>query len=213
MAAVESPFDSDDDLVAALRKGDETAFAWLLDTYGASLRRVALSFVPSPALADEVVQEAWLGVIKGLDRFEQRSSLKTWIYQIVMNIARTKGSRESRTIPFSSAGDNYSGVFPEDRFRPEGEEWGGWWANPARPWEPADLLDRAETMRHICDAIAGLPATQRAVLSLRDIDGWTSEEVCNVLDISPTNQRVLLHRARVGVRAKLNPYLEAEIDG
>lgn len=201
----------DDALVVALRKGDESAFGWLIDTYSASLHRVALNFVSSAAMADEVVQETWLGVIKGIDRFEQRSSLKTWIYRILTNIARTKGARESRSVPFSSVtmDDDYGGVFPEDRFRPDGEEWSGWWIDPAKPWQPADQFDRAETMRRVRDAIASLPPSQRIVISLRDIDGWCSDEVCGLLDITPVNQRVLLHRARAGVRAKLDPFLEA----
>ena len=200
----------EDELVAALRNGDDAAFSWLLLTYDAALRRTARNFVATSAVADEVVQETWLGVIKGLDGFQQRSSLKTWIYQILLNTARTRGVRERRTIPFSATidADGYEGVFPEDRFRPDGEEWGGWWANPARPWEPAERFDRAETMGRVRDAIASLPDSQRVVISLRDIDGWTSEEVCDLLDLKPVNQRVLLHRARAGVRAKLEPYLE-----
>lgn len=210
MSPVDGPYD-DEALVIALRKGDESAFSWLIDTYSASLHRLALNFVSSPTEADEVVQETWLGVVKGIDAFEQRSSVKTWIYRILMNRARTRGARESRTVPFSSVttDDEYHGVLPEDRFRPSGEEWAGWWAHPARPWQPAEQFDRAETMRRVRDAIAGLPPSQRIVISLRDIDGWCSEEVCGALDISPVNQRVLLHRARAGVRAKLDPYFEA----
>jgi RNA polymerase sigma-70 factor (ECF subfamily) len=201
----------DDALVDALRNGDDSAFGWLVDTYSASLHRVAMNFVTSPSLADDVVQETWLGVIKGIDGFEQRSSLKTWIYRILMNIARTRGSRERRTVPFSSVttDDGFDGVFPDDRFRRDGEEWAGWWADPAAPWEPAEQFDRAETMRRVRDAIACLPPSQRIVISLRDVDGWCSEDVCSLLEITPVNQRVLLHRARAGVRVRLDPYFEA----
>lgn len=201
-------------LLAALREGDEAAFAWLLDRYDGPLRRLARNFVAADAVADEVVQETWLGVIRGLDRFEGRSSLKTWIYRIMLNTARSRGVREKRTVPFSSAGHEADGdepypVFPPERFRPKGEEWAGWWAAPPTRWEPADRFERKETVERIRRAMDGLPATQRIVMGLRDVDGWSSAEVCNVLGISQTNQRVLLHRARARVRAELDSYLTA----
>lgn len=210
--AMRDSFDDDDQLVAALRRGDPAAFEWLLDTYSAPLRRLALTFVRTPALADEVVQETWLGVVKGIDGFEQRSSVKTWIFRILTNRARTKGSREHRMVPFSATetddGDP-SGVFPPEVYRSAGEEWGGWWAAPPGRWEPAEGFDRAETLRRVRDAIQLLPSSQRTVMSLRDIDGWSSDEVCAVLGITHVNQRVLLHRARAKVRAELNPYFES----
>jgi RNA polymerase sigma-70 factor (ECF subfamily) len=209
-------FDDEAILVKALRAGDEDAFGWLLDTYHGPLRRMARGFVPSDAVADEVVQEAWVGVIRGIGRFEGRSSLKTWLFQIVMNIARTRGVKEHRSVPFASAtggsaevdGEPYGGAFEPERFRGPGEQWaGGWRAFPA-PWEPAERFERKETLERVKRAIDGLPASQRIVISLRDIDGWPSEDVCNVLTITPTNQRVLLHRARAAVRAQLDPYLQ-----
>jgi RNA polymerase sigma-70 factor (ECF subfamily) len=186
-------------LVAALRAGDERAFMELVEMYSPGMRRLALTFVRTPAVADDVVQESWLGVLRGLDRFEGRSSLKTWIYRIVANVARTRAVREARSAPFSSfAGDDEASVDPE-RFIADGH-----WASPVEPWqavleaEARDVIDRA---------IAALPEQQRQVIELRDVQGWPSDEVCNVLELSETNQRVLLHRARSKVRAALDEYL------
>ena len=184
--------------VAALRAGDEETFMLLVRELTPGMRRLALGYVRTPALADDVVQEAWLGVLKGLDRFEGRSSLKTWIYTIVANIARTRGRRESLSTPFSSfATDDEPSVDPE-RFLADGH-----WASPPEPWR--SVLD-AETRAVIDAAIAALPDQQRQVIELRDVEGWSSEEVCNILALSETNQRVLLHRARSKVRAALEDY-------
>ena len=162
------------------------------------MRRLALGYVRTPSVADDVVQEAWLGVLKGLDRFEGRSSLKTWIYTIVANIARTRGRRESLSAPFSSfATDDEPSVDP-DRFVQDGH-----WASPPEPWRT--VLDQ-EARGVIDKAIDALPDQQRLVIELRDIEGWSSDEVCNILDVSETNQRVLLHRARSKVRAALEAY-------
>jgi RNA polymerase sigma-70 factor, ECF subfamily len=186
-------------LIAALRAGDERAFMELVEAYTPGMRRLALTFVRTPAVADEVVQESWLGVLRGLDRFEGRSSLKTWIYRIVANVARTRAVREARSVPFSAfAGDDEASVDPE-RFIADGH-----WASPIEPWEA--VLD-AEARAVIDRAIAALPEQQRQVIELRDVQGWPSDEVCNVLDLSETNQRVLLHRARSKVRAALDEYL------
>jgi RNA polymerase sigma-70 factor (ECF subfamily) len=204
-------YEDDEVLVAALRAGDEDAFGWLVDRYSGPLRRVALGYVSTPSVADEVVGDTWLAVINGIDRFEGRSSLKTWIYRILMNKARTRGAREHRTVPFSSFDDesNTSGFSP-DRFRSaEDPEWPGHWTRPPRRWQeqPHERLQAAETLAAVREAIEELPPTQRQVISLRDIDGWTSEEVCNVLGLSKTNQRVLLHRARAKVRQRLESLL------
>ena len=189
-------------LVAALRAGDERAFMQLVEQHTPGMRRLALTFVRTPAVADEVVQEAWLGVLRGLDRFEGRSSLKTWIYRIVANVARTRAVREARSAPFSSfAGDDEPSVDP-DRFVAAGD-----WASPIEPWQA--VLD-AEARAVIDRAIAGLPEQQRQVIELRDVQGWGSDEVRNVLELSETNQRVLLHRARSKVRAALEHYLGEE---
>ena len=186
-------------LLAALRAGDERAFMEIVAQYAPGMRRLALSYVRTPALADEVVQEAWLGVLKGLERFEARSSLKTWIYRIVANVARTRAVREARSAPFSSfATDDVPSVDP-DRFIPDGH-----WGSPPEPWR-AVLADEARAV--IDAAIAVLPDQQRQVIELRDVAGWSSDEVRNVLELSETNQRVLLHRARSKVRAALEDYL------
>jgi RNA polymerase sigma-70 factor, ECF subfamily len=194
-------------LLAAVRAGDERAFAQLIDAYGAGMRRFALSIVRNPALADEVVQEAWLGVLRGLDRFEGRSSLKTWIFRIVANTAKTRAQRESRSLPFSAfaaeAADDEPSVDPS-RFR--NPRFPGGWTTFPEPW---DHLEAREVRGTIAAAIEQLPPAQRLVISLRDIEGWTADEVCNALELSESNQRVLLHRARSKVRAALEQHLEA----
>ena len=196
-------------LLAALRDGDEAAFRELVSMYHSSLLRVAQIYVSSRAQAEEVVQETWLAVLQGLDRFEGRSSLKTWIFSILANRAKTRAVRERRTIPFSALNPERvpePAVDPE-RFRDaEDPRWPGHWASPPQPW-PDDKLVAAETRGKLAEAIDALPGNQRAVISLRDLEGWSSEEVCNALGISETNQRVLLHRARAKVRTALEEYL------
>jgi RNA polymerase sigma-70 factor, ECF subfamily len=186
-------------LVEALRAGDERAFEQLIRMYQGTLVRVAQMYVSSRAVAEEVVQETWLAVLTGIDRFEGRSSLKTWIFRILANRAKTRAQREGRTIPFSALGDSEPAVEP-DRF-----DHGQWAALPA-DWPEARLLG-GETLQMIAAAIDSLPATQRAVITLRDVQGWSAEEVRNALDLSETNQRVLLHRARSKVRGVLEEYL------
>jgi RNA polymerase sigma-70 factor (ECF subfamily) len=203
---------ADHELVARLRAGDEQEFMRLVGELGPSLLRVARLYVRTRATAEEVVQETWLGVLNGLDRFEGRSSLKTWIFRILTNTAKTRGVRESRSIPFSALGDDVgdegdSTVDP-DRFLAEGE-YAGHWATSPRAWsQPDERLEAAETRAVIENAIAELPESQRTVITLRDVEGWSAEEVCNVLDLTETNQRVLLHRARAKVRRALDDYLE-----
>jgi RNA polymerase sigma-70 factor (ECF subfamily) len=198
-------------LLEALRAGDEDAFRALVREYQPSLVRVARIYVPTQAAAEEVAQETWLGVLNGLSRFEGRSSLRTWIFRILTNIAKTRAVRDGRTLPFSALSD--PGRVPEaavdaDRFLdPENPRWPGHWALKPVAW-PEDALIAAETRERLEDAIEALPAAQRAVISLRDIEGWSSEEVRNALDLSETNQRVLLHRARSKVRAALESYLD-----
>jgi RNA polymerase sigma-70 factor (ECF subfamily) len=189
-------------LVASLRAGDERAFAQLVEAYTPGMRRLALTFVRTPALADDVVQEAWLGVLNGIDRFQGRSSLRTWIYRIVANIARTRAVREARTTPFSAFESEEGPSVDPERFDATGQ-----WSAPPEPWRP--LLD-AEARSLVDRAIAGLPDLQRQVITLRDVEGWRSDEVCNVLELSETNQRVLLHRARSKVRAALEAYLRED---
>jgi len=203
-------------LVRALRAGDEVAFMMLVERYGPAMLRLARMYVPSRTVAEDVVQEAWLGVLKGLEGFQGRSSLRTWIFRILVNTAKTRGQRESRSIPFSSlwSPDPQSepAVAPE-RFRPAGDQWPNSWLDKPTSWEgvPEDRLLSQETLDHIQASIDGLPPNQREVIRLRDVLGWSSEEVCDALDISATNQRVLLHRARSKVRAALERYFQEEM--
>jgi RNA polymerase sigma-70 factor, ECF subfamily len=197
-------------LVAALRAGDEAAFRELIRMYGGGMLRVAQMYVSSRAVAEEVVQEAWLGVLNGIDRFEGRSSLKTWLFRIVANTAKTRGVREARSLPFSAfADDEGEATVSPDRFLGSGERFAGHWSVPPSNWArlPEGSLLAAETMDVVRRAIDRLPPAQRSVLTLRDVEGLEADEVCNALDLTETNQRVLLHRARAKVRAALEEYL------
>ena len=201
---------SDAELIASLRAGDEAAFGQLVDRYQASLVRIARLYVSSQAVAEEVAQETWLGVLNGLDRFEERSSLKTWIFRILANIAKTRGTREGRTVPFSSvaADDDEPSVDP-DRFIPaDAERAPRHWAVPPALWstEPDERLLAGEVRELIFRTIDGLPPNQRAAIVLRDVEGWDSDDVRNELGVGETNQRVLLHRARSKVRQALEDY-------
>jgi RNA polymerase sigma-70 factor, ECF subfamily len=205
----------DSALVEALRRGEETAFARLVDELTPALMRVALAHVPSRAVAEEVVQDTWLGVIRGIERFEGRASLRTWVFQILLNNARTRGQREKRTLPFAyfrrraEEGGSEPAVDP-DCFQGRRGELPGWWAQPPAAWGPVDeRLDTDGTRTALLGAIKELPPRQRDVIVLRDIQGFSSDEVCNALDLSETNQRVLLHRARSKVRAALESHFEA----
>jgi RNA polymerase sigma-70 factor (ECF subfamily) len=204
---------SDAQLVEALRAGDEEAFRMLVREWHAPLLRVAQIFVPSRAIAEEVVQETWLRVLSALDRFEGRSSLRTWVFRILTNTAKTRAQREGRVIPFSSLQD--PGRVPEaavdaDRFLPDDHaQHPGAWGSPPQAL-PEDRLLASETRLRIAAAIEDLPANQRAVIMLRDVQGWDADEVCNALDITEVNQRVLLHRARAKVRNALEDYLSVE---
>lgn len=201
-------------LIAALRRGDEGAFAELVHQLHPSMVRLAQLFVRDRATAEEVVQEAWLGVLQGLDTFEGRSALRTWIFRIVANKARTRGRREARSVPFSAlspddADDDGGGEL--ERFIGPGGSPVGFWQSPPEPWHDAEgRVLAAETRDVIAAAIAALPERQRTVITMRDIEGWEAEEVCNALEITATNQRVLLHRARIAVRHALDAYLSAE---
>jgi RNA polymerase sigma-70 factor (ECF subfamily) len=197
---------SEAQLVAALRAGDESAFRSLIEMYHAMLVRVARMYVSTQAVAEDVAAETWLAVLEGIDRFEGRSSLKTWIFRILTNRAKTKGIREGRSLPFSALEPDEPAVGPE-RFRTGDDRWPGHWAAPPSGF-PEERLLAGETRDVIERTIAALPPTQRAVISLRDIEGWSAEEVCNALTLTETNQRVLLHRARSAVRAALDEYLE-----
>jgi RNA polymerase sigma-70 factor (ECF subfamily) len=208
------PDEAERRLVARLRAGDEGAFMELVQELSPSLLRVARTYVPSQAVAEEVVQETWLGVLRGIDRFEGRSSLKTWIFRILINRARTRGERERRTVPFAAlaseeAGGAFEAVDPE-RFRPASDpSRPGAWALPPTRWDedPERALASRETLDLARAAIAELPPMQRMVITMRDLEGFTSDEVRSALEISETNQRVLLHRARSKVRAALDRHV------
>jgi RNA polymerase sigma-70 factor (ECF subfamily) len=198
-------------LVERLRAGDEDAFMMLVEQHQAMMLRIARMYVSSQAVAEEVVQDAWLGILQGLDKFEGRSSLRTWMYRILANIAKTRGVREGRSQPFSAlASDEESTSVPESWFRGADDRSPGGWTTFPNDWRgiPEDRLLAGETLRVVGEAIDALPPLQAEVIRLRDVLGWTSEEVRNVLDLSETNQRVLLHRARSRVRRAVDEYLE-----
>lgn len=214
MDATATASGDDHDLIELLRQGDETAFMSLVERLQPVMLRVARMYVSSQAVAEEVVQEAWLGVLQGIGRFEGRSSLRTWILRIVSNIAKTKGQREGRSVPFASLGgdDLDTPAFDPDRFLGPGEEWAGHWSSMPTDWGggPAERLTSSETFASLRKAIDSLPPMQAEVIRLRDVLGWSSEEVRNALDLSETNQRVLLHRARAKVRRALELELTTE---
>ena len=199
------------ELLARLRAGDERAFETLVNRHYGTMLAVAQTYVSSRAVAEEVVQEAWLGVLKGLDGFEGRSALATWIMRIVVNIARTRGGREARSIPYASlAGEGDEHAVDPDRFRGPADGFPGHWRAYPADWHrlPEEALHHHETLRVTVEAISRLPAAQRAVITMRDVQGCAADEVCDVLGVSEGNQRVLLHRARSRVRAALERHLD-----
>jgi len=207
---------ADAELVAALRAGDEQVYAALVEELTPALTRLALAHLPSRAVADEVVQDTWVGVINGIDRFEGRSALRTWIFQILLNTARTRGKREKRVLPFASLrrradeGRDEPAV-DADRFQGRRGEQPGAWARPPAEWSsPEEKLAQDEARRVLLEAIAELPPRQREVITLRDIQGYSAAEARNALDVSETNQRVLLHRARSKVRAALEELFDEQ---
>ena len=211
--------DDDGRLIAALRCGDADAFALLVDRHSRAMIRVAMTYVPSRAAAEEVVQETWIAVLRGLDGFEGRASLKTWIFRVLANVARRAGARERRSVPFSALAEAENTGEPSvdpDRFLPADHELfpGHWAIMPARWPTPDEGLLAGETREVIAAALVELPVAQRTVIGLRDIEGWSSEEVCEALEISAGNQRILLHRARSRVRNAIETYYGAveEID-
>ena len=212
--AEEMPQLDEADLVQALQRGDETVFSAMMDSYSGSLLRLAMAYVPSRAVAEEVVQETWMGVLEGIGRFEGRSSFKTWLFRILTNRAKTRGIRERRYEPVGLARSDTESdegpSFEEALFVAEGSG-KGHWIEPPQGWR-ADTPERAllskECRLAIEEAITVLPDMQRQVITLRDVEGVSAEDVCNILSISETNQRVLLHRARLKVRHILDPYVQ-----
>jgi RNA polymerase sigma-70 factor, ECF subfamily len=209
----------DEWLIAALRRGDSDAFATLVDRHSSAMVRVAMAYVPSRAVAEDAVQETWIAVMRGIEGFEGRSSLKTWIFRILTNVAMRSGARERRSTPFSAlaeAEDTGEPSVDPERFLPAGHELfpGHWVIAPARWPLPEEGLLAGEIRGVIAAAIAELPVAQRTVIALRDVEGWSSEEVCEALEISAGNQRILLHRARSRVRDAVESYYGAveEID-
>jgi RNA polymerase sigma-70 factor, ECF subfamily len=199
------------ELLARLRSGDERAFEELVERYHGTMLGVARTYVKSAAVAEEVVQEAWLGVLNGIDRFERRSSLKTWILRILVNTAISRGMREAHSLPFSSlAPEGEEAAVEPERFRGPDDAFPGHWNCYPGDWSslPEEVLHGREMIEIVKDAVEQLPLAQRQVITLRDLAGWPPEEVCAALDVSDGNQRVLLHRARSRVRAALERHLD-----
>ncbi|MEZ4363058.1 MAG: sigma-70 family RNA polymerase sigma factor [Kofleriaceae bacterium] len=196
----------DQELLARIRQGDEGAFSTIVDRHHAALRRFARTFVSSDASAEEVVQDTWMAMLDGLENFEGRSSLKTWLFRILLHRATTKGVREARSIPMAPLRDDEDGVPSAASARFDGR---GRWAEPPRRWDvntPQTDLLRRELGEQLELALRDLPPRQRTIVMLRDALGWSAQEVCNVLDVSETNQRVILHRARTRLRDALERY-------
>ncbi len=198
-------------LVEGLRHGDEAAFTTLLGRYQSSLVRLALMYVPNRQAAEDAVQDTWMGVVQGIDRFEGRSSLRTWLFRILLNRAKAKGVAERRHVPASSldGAEAHGDAVDPSRFFDHSSRWAGHWSAPPQSWDgiPEDRLLGKEVRAIVEEVVAGLPQAQREVITLRDIRGLSAVEVCAVLDLSEANQRVLLHRARTKVRARLEAYL------
>jgi RNA polymerase sigma-70 factor (ECF subfamily) len=203
----------DDELVVALRAGDSAAFAKVLDAWSSSMLRLARSFVSTHASAEEVVQDTWLAVVKGLGAFEGRAAFKTWVYRILVNTAKKRGAQEKRSVPWTSLlpGDEDHGpTVDPSRFQGPGGAYPGHWREAPEPWaSPENTALALEVREVITGLLDELPTRQRAVISLRDVADHTAEEVCEILQISAANQRVLLHRARAAVRERLAGYLGA----
>lgn len=202
-------FATDEELLVRLKARDEQAFRELVNRYHSMLVTVARGYVSNRASAEDVAQETWMGVVRGIDAFEGRSSIKTWLYRIAANRAKTRGIKEGRSLPFASLGsdDEAGPVVDADRF-----DGMGMWNSPLDDWDddPLARLTSAETLAFVDETLLRLPEQQRMVVTLRDRQGWTSAEVCDALGLTEANQRVLLHRGRAKVRAALESHLQAE---
>jgi len=211
VALIAAKHSSEAELIDRLRGGDEAAFTWLVDTYSPSLKRLALAFVSLDAVAEEVVQETWLAVLTGIGRFEGRSSVKTWLFKILTNRAKTRGAREKRTVLFSELEpEDRDGpaVSPERFLPPDHPSFPGHWSTPPHPWSAVaeQAAVQRETMEVLRRGLLSLPRSQRVVVTLRDVHGWPAHEVCAALELSEANQRVLLHRGRSRLRSILEIY-------
>ena len=200
-------------IVEAIGAGDEEAFVQLVQLHGATMLRVAQLYVTSRAVAEEVVQEAWLGVLVGIERFEGRSSLKTWLFRILANRAQSRAAAEGRSVPFSALSDEEVAAaelsVDRARFHGPGARWADHWTSSPKRWSelPEESALLRETVEVVERTVASLPPAQRAVVTLRDLVGWSADEACELLEISAANQRVLLHRGRTKVRQALDRHL------
>ena len=202
---------ADEQIVAALRAGDERTFRELFERSYPMMKRVARGYVASDAVAEEIVQDTWMAIVTGIERFEGRSALGTWMFSILTNKAKTHSARERRALPFSSLApaDVEEPAVDCDRFQKDDEAWPGHWATPPRPWQkPERRLLSLEARDRLKEALAQLPERQRLIVVLRDVEGLSAEEVCDRLELSQENQRVLLHRGRSRLRALLEAYLD-----
>lgn len=212
-AHTETQRESEAALMSAARAGDEHAFARLLDLHGAAMLRFACAHTPDRAQAEDAVQDAWLGFLRGLERYEGRSSVRTWLFSILLNRLRSRLEREARWIPFSELGrrecERDEAALPPDRFLgADHPRWPHHWRTPPHSWgdTPESRLMKREVREHVERALQDLPPAQRQVLTLRDIEGWNAAEVCELLGLSESNQRVLLHRARSRMRRALEDH-------
>jgi RNA polymerase sigma-70 factor (ECF subfamily) len=207
--------DPEAEMLARLRAGDEAMFAELVDRWSPSMLRIARAYVSNPQSAEDAVQDAWLGVVHGLARFEGRSTLRTWVFTILVNRARSRGAREARTVPWSQLARDGAGgpTVDPDRFQDATGEYPGHWSSAGAPqrWDmhPERQVLDVEVLALLDQALETLPARQRLVVTLRDVQDLTSEETCALLGITPQNQRVLLHRGRAALRRALEIYYDA----
>jgi RNA polymerase sigma-70 factor (ECF subfamily) len=202
---------ADGQTVAALRAGDERTFRELFERSYPMMKRVARGYVASDAVAEEIVQDTWMAIVTGIERFEGRSALGTWMFSILTNQAKTHSARERRAVPLSSVAtaDGAEPTVDPDRFQKDDEAWPGHWATPPRPWQkPERRLLSLEARDQLREALARLPERQRLIVALRDIEGLSAEEVRELLGLSQENQRVLLHRGRSRLRGFLETYLD-----
>jgi RNA polymerase sigma-70 factor (ECF subfamily) len=205
------PAPGDDPLTSRLLAGDEAAFAEVVDAWSGGMRRLAAAYV-GPAWADDVVQDAWLAVIEHLASFQGRSSLRHWVYRIVVNTAKRRAARDSRIVPVEDPTGEAGPAVEPSRFRGRAGPFPGHWQELPAPWPtPEEATDAAEVRRAVAEAVRRLPPRQAAMVTLRDIDGYGPDEAAELMGVSAANQRVLLHRGRAGVRAALEEYLTSGV--